>query len=68
MRDLVLVVDRAVPVAERIVAACMQVMLASSLLIGAVIAGHELRAWREWYPNVHHPWLDGPLPAVPRER
>ena len=67
MATLILTVTRAAPIMERFGLAFANVTLAIALLVGAIIAGHELRGWREWYPQVHHPWLDGPLPVAPRE-
>ena len=48
---------------ERLARAFVELALASAVIVGAVIAGHELKGWRDWYPRVHHPWLDGSTPA-----
>jgi hypothetical protein len=63
MRPVLIAVERAIPAAQRIALALVKATLASSLIVGAVIAGHELRGWRDWYPRVYHPWLDGPHPV-----
>ncbi len=64
MRDAVFLVERAGPVTQRIAVAFVNVVLASAVLVSAVVVGHELRGWREWYPNVRHPWLEPPAEVV----
>ena len=48
---------------ERLLRAFVELALSSAVIVGAIIGGHELRTWREWYPHVNHPWLDAPIPA-----
>jgi len=26
--------------------------------VGAIVVGHDLREWRDWYPTAYHPWTD----------
>jgi len=58
------VVQRSTSFVDRLVIALVELTLAALVLSGAIVVGHELREWREWYPTAHHPWLDGPLPAA----
>jgi len=48
----------------RLVTACVQLTLAGAVIAGAIVVGHDLREWRDWYPTAHHPWLDGQLPTT----
>lgn len=49
----------------RVVGVTAQVALAGLVLSGAVVLGHELREWREWYadPATAHPWAPTPAPS-----
>ena len=51
----------------RLLLAFIEIALATALLSGSVIVGHELRDWREWYadPSVTKPWAPTPRPAEP---
>ena len=49
---------------SRLVTAFVELALAGAVIVGAIVVGHELREWRDWYPNAHHPWLDDPRPAT----
>lgn len=53
------VVDRAMPFIGRLVTAFVELVLAAAVVVGAIVVGHELREWRDWYPNAYHPWTDG---------
>lgn len=57
-------VEHATSFADRLVIAAVELTLATAVIVGAIVVGHELREWREWYPRAYHPWLDGPLPAA----
>jgi hypothetical protein len=49
---------------ERLAAALVELTLASAVIVGAIVVGHELREWREWYPQANHPWLETPAPPT----
>jgi len=57
-------VEQSMSFVGRLVTAFVELTLATAVIVGAIVVGHELREWREWYPQAHHPWLDGPLPAA----
>ena len=42
----------------RLVTAFVEVTLAAAVISGAIVVGHDLREWRDWYPNAYHPWTD----------
>jgi hypothetical protein len=52
------VVRSATSFVGRLVTALVELTLAATIIAGAIVVGHELREWRDWYPNAHHPWLD----------
>ncbi|MGH2491797.1 MAG: hypothetical protein ACRDF9_09825 [Candidatus Limnocylindria bacterium] len=58
------VVDHSMPFVERLATALVELTLAATVISAAIVVGHELREWREWYPTANHPWLDGRLPAA----
>jgi hypothetical protein len=58
------VVQEATPFAGRLVTAFVELTLAAAVIVGAIVGGHELREWRDWYPNAHHPWLDDQPPTT----
>jgi hypothetical protein len=43
---------------SRLVAAFVELTLAAALIAGAIVVGHDLREWRDWYPTAYHPWTD----------
>lgn len=51
-------VQQAVPFAGRLVIAFVELALAAAVIAGAIIVGHDLREWRDWYPTAYHPWTD----------
>ncbi len=53
----------------RLSLAFAEIVLATSTLVGSVILGHELKAWREWYadPGTAKPWAPTPKPSAPVE-
>jgi len=51
-------VQHATPFAGRLVIAFVELTLAAAVLIGAIVVGHDLREWRDWYPTAYHPWID----------
>jgi hypothetical protein len=57
-------VEHSMSFLERLATAFVELTLASAVIVGAIVVGHELREWREWYPTAIHPWLDGRLPAA----
>ena len=42
----------------RLVTAFVELTLAGAVIAGAIGVGHDLREWRDWYPNAYHPWTD----------
>jgi hypothetical protein len=48
----------------RLVTAFVELTLAAAVIVGAIVGGHELREWRDWYPNAYHPWLDDQRPTT----
>ena len=46
------------PFAGRLVIAFVELTLAAAVIVGAVVVGHDLREWRDWYPTAYHPWTD----------
>lgn len=57
-------VERSVVLLERCAIALVEITLAAAVIVGAIVVGHELREWREWYPQANHPWLETPVPAT----
>ena len=53
-------VQQAVPFAGRLVIAFVELALAAAVIAGAIVVGHDLREWRDWYPTAYHPWTDTP--------
>ena len=51
-------VQHATPFAGRLVIAFVELTLAAAVLVGAIVVGHDLREWRDWYPTAYHPWTD----------
>jgi hypothetical protein len=58
------VVRGATPFVGRLVTAFIELTLAAAVIVGAIVVGHELREWRDFYPNAYHPWLDDQRPAT----
>ena len=48
----------------RLVIAFVELTLAAAVIVGAIVGGHELREWRDWYPSAYHPWLDDQRPTT----
>jgi hypothetical protein len=46
------------PFVARLAMAFVELTLAAGLIVGAIFVGHDLREWRDWYPTMHHPWLE----------
>jgi hypothetical protein len=44
----------------RLMTAFVEITLATAVIIAAIVAGHNVREWRDWYANVYHPWLEPP--------
>ena len=57
MRAAVMI-EHATPFLGRLAIALVEFTLAAALIVGAIVAGHNLREWRDWYPTSYHPWLD----------
>jgi len=51
-------VQQATPFAGRLVIAFVELTLAVAVIAGAIVVGHDLREWRDWYPTAYHPWTD----------
>jgi hypothetical protein len=58
------VVQEATPFVSRLVIALVEFTLAAAVIVGAIVGGHQLREWRDWYPNAYHPWLDDQRPTT----
>jgi hypothetical protein len=58
MRSTGFVAERSMSFAARLATAFVELVLATAVIIAAIVAGHELREWRDWYPTAYHPWLD----------
>lgn len=56
-------VGQATPFVGRLATALVELTLAAVVLVGAIVVGHDLREWREWYWMGYHP-SDGPQPAL----
>jgi hypothetical protein len=54
--------DQATPFFGRVATALVELTLAAAVIVGAIVVGHDLREWRDWYPSVYHPWRDAPRP------
>ena len=52
------VVHEATPFLGNVVAALVEITLATAVIVGAIVLGHDLREWRDWYPTAYHPWTD----------
>jgi hypothetical protein len=42
----------------RLITAFVELALAAAVIAGAIVVGHDLREWRDWYPTAYHPWTD----------
>jgi len=51
-------VDHAAAFSGRLATAFIELALAVAVIVGAIAVGHNRAQWRDWYPTVHHPWLD----------
>jgi len=51
-------VDHATAFVGRLAMALIELTLAAAVIVGAIVAGHNLAEWRDWYAGVYHPWLD----------
>ncbi len=60
------VVQQATPFVGRLVTAFVELTLAAAVIMGAVVVGHDLREWRDWYPTAYHPWTDVQRQATDR--
>jgi hypothetical protein len=58
------VVQEATPFVSRLVTAFVELTLAAAVIVGAIVGGHQLREWRDWYPNAYHPWTDVQRPTT----
>jgi hypothetical protein len=47
----------------RLAIAFVELALAIAVIVGAIVIGHDLRDWRDWYPAAYHPWLHRAQPA-----
>jgi hypothetical protein len=43
---------------SRLVTAFVELTLAAAVIVGAIVVGHDLREWRDWYPTAYHPWSE----------
>jgi len=58
--------EHAASVGGRLATAVVELALATAVIVGASIVGHDLREWREWYPSAYHAWnpIAAPTPEV----
>jgi hypothetical protein len=59
-----LAVEQSMSFGGRLVTGFVELTLAAAVIVGAIVVGHDLREWRDWYPNAYHPWLDGQRPTT----
>jgi len=59
-----IVVQEATPLVGRLVTAFVELTLAAAVIVGAIVVGHDLREWRDWYPTAYHPWIDTQRPTT----
>ncbi|HEV8671640.1 MAG TPA: hypothetical protein VGS01_13010 [Candidatus Limnocylindria bacterium] len=52
------VVDQSTSFIGRLALAFVELTLATAVIVGAIVAGHNLREWRDWYATTYHPWLE----------
>ncbi|HEY6203304.1 MAG TPA: hypothetical protein VI056_09685 [Candidatus Limnocylindria bacterium] len=52
------VVREATSFVGRLVTAFVELTLAAAVIVGAIVVGHDLREWRDWYPIAYHQWTD----------
>ena len=57
-------VEQSLSFVERLATTLVELTLAFAVIVGAIVVGHNLREWREWYPTAYHPWLEGRVPAA----
>ena len=57
-------VERSTPLVGRLATAFVELTLAAAVIVAAIIGGHNLREWRDYYPTVYHPWIDPYRPAT----
>lgn len=57
-----LLLDQATSIVARLVTLAMELVVAAALIAGAILVGHELREWREWYYALP-PAFEEPLPV-----
>ena len=53
-----LAVEQSTSFGGRLVTAFVELTLAAAVIVGAIVVGHDLREWRDWYPTAYHPWTD----------
>ena len=53
------------PFVGRLGIAFTEIVLAAAVLVGAVIIGHDLKEWRDWFwdQQTTHPWAPTPRPG-----
>ena len=56
----------AVAFVGRCAVALVEITLAIAVLAGAIVAGHDLRQFRDWYgdPTTTHLWAPTPAPSA----
>jgi hypothetical protein len=59
-----LTVEQSTSFGGRLVTAFVELTLAAAVILGAIVVGHDLREWRDWYPTAYHPWLDVQRPTT----
>jgi len=51
-------IDQPTSFVGRLVTAFVEITLATAVIIAAIVAGHNVREWRDWYATVYHPWVE----------
>jgi len=59
-----LAVEQSTSFGGRLVTAFVELTLAAAVIVGAIVVGHDLREWRDWYPSAYHPWTDVQRPTT----
>lgn len=51
-------IERSTAFTSRLALAFVELTLTTTVIVGAIVAGHNLREWRDWYASTYHPWLE----------
>ncbi len=64
-----LVLARSFPFLGRCAVAFIELVVAAAIIVGSVVVGHDLAAFRAWYsaPTTIHHWVPMPQPSTVAE-